>query len=332
MTNLFTWLETGPMVASWLTLLVAFALLAKCAGLFVESAVGIAERFRVPKLVIGIVLVSVATTTPELSVSAMAALRGNPEMALGNAVGSVICNCGIALALCGLLSSAPVPVLPAVFKSAAFFLVITMVVMMVFVLRDGMLGRIEGLGLMLILAGYLGFLVREYRRGRLFGLDPIEAETSVAVHSWPMLGLLFAAGLAGVLLSGKFVVVASVRIAQGFGVPESVIAMTLVALGTSIPEVSTSVIAAIKGQGALSVGNIMGANIMNICWVAGASAVLNPLSLARREILFMFPAMLVMVVLTLGVLRSRSELSRMEGAALFLVYLVYLGSSLVVFR
>jgi cation:H+ antiporter len=115
------------------------------------------------------------------------------------------------------------------------------------------------------------------------------------------------------------------------GLPESVIALTLVALGTSIPEVATSITAARKGEGELSIGNILGANIMNVCWVAGASAVVNPLILGGREILFMFPAMLVMVAATLGVLRSHHELSRKEGLLLCGLYVLYLVSFALMF-
>ena len=110
------------------------------------------------------------------------------------------------------------------------------------------------------------------------------------------------------------------------------IALTLVALGTSIPEVATSVVSAIKGQGALSVGNILGANIMNICWVAGSSSLANPLSLSRREINFMFPAMFIMVAVTLFVLHTSQALSRREGAVLFGVYCLYIASFFLVFQ
>lgn len=328
--GVFTYIEQESVWVSWVVLAVAFAVLAKCADLFVDSAVGIAARLHLPKLVIGIVLVSVATTSPELSVSLMAALRGSPEMALGNAIGSIICNCGIALALCGVFSKTPVPVLKNAFRTAGGFLVFTAILCALFVGFDLTLSRLEGGILLLCFAGYLGLLVRQYKQGHL--REMVEAEVAELSSSVPVLVLFFVVGLGGVILSSKFVVVTSVTIAKSMGVPEAVIALTLVALGTSIPEVATSVVAAIKGQGALSVGNILGANIMNICWVAGASALANPLSLSRREINFMFPAMFIIVAVTVFVLHTSEALSRREGAVLFGVYCLYIASFFLAFQ
>lgn len=328
--GVFTYIEQAPVLVSWLVLAVAFAILAKCADLFVDSAVGIAERLHLPKLVIGIVLVSVATTSPELSVSMMAALRGMPEMALGNAIGSVICNSGVALALCAVFSKTAVPVLKNAFRTAGGFLVFSGILCALFVGFDLTLSRIEGGILLLCFAGYLGFLVRQYKQCRI--REVIEADVADVAKPALALLLLFLVGLAGVIFSSKFVVVTSVTIAKRMGVPEAVIALTLVALGTSIPEVATSVVSAIKGQGALSVGNILGANIMNICWVAGASSLANPLSLSRREINFMFPAMFIMVAVTLFVLHTSQALSRREGAVLFGMYGLYIASFFLFFQ
>ena len=132
------------LILAWAVILVAFVILARCAGLFVDAAVRIANRLQVPKLVIGIVLVSLATTAPELSVSLMSALRGQPEMALGNAVGSVICDDGLALALAGVLAVAPIMVMPIVLKTSGFFLILVQLLAFAFVAFDGTLGRAEG--------------------------------------------------------------------------------------------------------------------------------------------------------------------------------------------
>lgn len=330
LSDLFSFIQDGRILWAWVALAASFAVLAKCADLFVDSAVGIADRLKIPKIVIGIVLVSLATTSPELSVSMMAALEGKPEMALGNAVGSVICNAGVALALCAVFSKMPVPVLRHAFRTAGGFLVFSSLLAFLFIAVDGTLGRLEGALLLLCFAGYLGFLVQQYRRGHL---SEALSDTVAPLSKRPLLLVLqFAVGLGGVILSSKFVVVSAVKIANHMGVPEAVISLTLVALGTSIPEVATSVVSAIKGQGALSIGNILGANIMNICWVAGASALANPLTLSRREIYFMFPAMFIMIAVTLFVLHTKKALSRREGVVLFLVYLAYLASFLAVFR
>ncbi len=327
--DLMMWIQTGSVWISWVVLLVAFFGLAKSANFFVDSATGIATRLRIPKLVIGLVLVSFATTTPELSVSLMAAQYGNPEMALGNAVGSVICNCGLALGICGLLSRKPVPVMRRVFLHAAGFLVLSCCLLFFFVWRDGVLNRLEGFLLFGVFILYSFVLLRQYRCGDMQE-DAFTQTLGTAARSMFYLLFTFLIGLGGVILASRFVVVAAATIATRIGVPESIVALTLVALGTSVPEVATSVAAAIKGEGALSVGNILGANIMNVCWVAGISAVANPLVISRQEIILMFPALLVMVLATVIVLYTRDTLSRLEGAFLLSGYGVYVVSFFVI--
>ena len=327
---IFVWIETGASWIAWVVLLVAFFVLAKSADAFVESAVGWATWLRVPKLVIGLILVSFATTAPELSVSVMAARHGNPEMALGNAIGSVICNCGIALGLCGLLSRNPVPVLRRVFLNTAFFLLLACLLLLFFVWRDQVLGRWEGVGLLVVFVAYLGVLFHQYRSGDMQELVVTERIALPRSRSlWYLTGA-FVLGLGGVILASRFVVLSAVTLATRLGVPESIIALTLVALGTSVPEVATSVTAAIKGEGALSVGNILGANIMNICWVAGASAIVNPLQISPREMVLMFPALFLIVSSAMVVLYTRESLSRIEGAVLLGGYGLYMVSFFVV--
>mgnify|MGYP000139883934 FL=1 len=320
-------IETGPTGLAWLALLLAFGALAKCAAFFVDSAVSMAVRLQIPRLVVGLVLVSLATTTPELSVSLIAALRGRPEMALGNAVGSVIGNCGVALALCGIFAPRPVPVLRPVFRQTAGVLTAAMVLLGLFVLPDATLGRGEGVVLLGGFVVYLALLVWRYRHGGA----TIEAEAVDRGGSWPGLVARFVLGVGGVILASRFVVASAITLAHRFGVPEAVIALTLVALGTSIPEIATSVTSAWKGQGALSVGNILGANIMNIGWVAAASAIAHPLTLDRRSVGFMFPAMGLIVAATFYVLNSSAALSRREGFLLLALYGAYLAGFLWVF-
>jgi len=321
----------GSLPAAWVVLVLAFALLAKCAYMFVDSAVGLAARFKIPKLVIGIVLVSLATTAPELSVSLTAALRGQPEMALGNAIGSIICNTGLALAFCAVLSRAPVPVIPHVLKTSGGFLFSVAVLCFVFVALDYRLARWEGLLLIALFWGYMGFLFRQHRGGRLNDDAGIEGPQIRRQMSGPWLFLLLAAGLGGIVLASVFIITSAVTIARSFGIPEAVIALTLVALGTSIPEAATCVAAARKNEGALAVGNILGANIMNVCWVAGASAIANPLVLTAKETCFMFPAMFVILGTSLLMLGAKYRLSRRQGVILFGLYVLYLASFFFLF-
>lgn len=333
MNGVFKWIETAPAYVPWLVLAGALLVLSKGADLFVESAVALARGLKVPRLIIGIVLVSFATTSPELSVSLFSAIQGRPEMALGNAVGSVICNVGVALALCGALSPRPVPVIPRVLRRTGGFLAFVAVLSFALVVNDGVLGRGEGALLFACFAGYLALSYREHKRGEFSEQAASEAaggDGGAVMGIGRALGV-FMVAIAVVIVASRFTVASAVVIAVTLRIPESVIALTLVALGTSVPEVATSIKAARKGHGELSVGNILGANIMNICWVAGASSMANPLALPRRELFFMFPAMLITLAATFWVLRTHRSLSRQEGVALFVLYLVYLASFIVLF-
>ncbi len=321
---------THPGVA-WVVLIAMFVVLAKCADIFVESAVAIAEKLDVPKLVIGIVLVSLATTAPELTVSLVAALKGDPEVALGNAIGSVICD-NVALGFAGVLSVAPIVVMPRVLRTSGIFLVVIMVTSFLFVAWDFTLSRWEGLVLLVLFIGYVANLFRLHKKGELKG-EEIEEDIPADIRrkSIPALLVLFALGLIGIIGSSDFIVVSAKSIAISINIPQSVIALTLIAFGTSVPEVATCIAAARKGHGEIAIGNILGADIMNICWVAGASAVANDLTLGGKEVWFMFPAMLIMIVTMLIMLHHKHRLSRRKGAALILLYVVYLVVLILLF-
>ena len=300
-----------------------FVLLFKCADLFVDAAVGIAEHLRIPRLVIGLVLVSLATTAPELAVSITAALRGIPEIALGNAIGSVLCDDGLALGLAGVVAAGPIAVMPSVFRGAARFLLALSAILVLFTLPDATLGRAEGAVLLVLFAGYTVWLIRQQRREPPpAGLVPAHTR-----HRLLVLAGMFCAALVGIIICGELVITAAVTIARAANISESVIALTLVAFGTSVPEIATCISAARKGEGAIAVGNILGADIMNICWVAGASALAHPLVLSAADIRFMLPSLCIMVLVMLGLLRHGHCLTRTKGCVLLLLYAVYLTAA-----
>lgn len=322
----------GNIIIAWATLAVAFAILAKSADLFVDGSVGLANRLRIPKLVIGIFLVSLATTGPELSVSLISALRGQPEMALGNAVGSVIVDDGLALGLAGILTVSPILIIPHVLKSAGVFLVTVQILTFLLVVQDGVLQRWEGALLVALFFAYTTYHFRQHRSGRF--KDDLDLELVEQAAHMPLAKMIayFVLGITGIILTGSFIITAATTIARSAGIPEAVIALTLVALGTSIPEVATCIAAARKGEGALAVGNIIGADIMNICWIAGASAIANDLALEHSDIYFMFPAMFIIVGAMLLMLRQGYRLTRAKGAALLLLYAAYIGSFWLIYR
>jgi cation:H+ antiporter len=318
------WMAGSPWAAA-VVLLGAFAVLAKSADLFVGSSVALANRFRIPRLVIGLVLVSLATTMPELTVSTLSAARGIPEMAMGNAVGSIICNTGLGLALCALVSAAPVAVIPHVLKTSGGFLLAVALLALGFTLPDRTLSGWEGLVLVILSSGYFAYLFRQHTIGRYHDDVDLEAADDHLHLPLPRLAFLFALALAGIFFSSDLVVGSATVIARAFGVPESVIALTLVAFGTSIPEVMTCVAAARRREGALAIGNILGANIINICWVTGFSSLIQDLTLSPRELALMFPAMFAILLVALGLLRLGYRLTRFQGIILLSLYGAYLA-------
>lgn len=322
----------GNLPASIGVLIIAFFVLAKAAHIFVDSSISVAHALKIPRLLIGIVLVSLATTAPELAVSVMSALRGSPEMALGNAVGSVICDDGLALALCGILAPSAIYVMPRVLLSSGAFLVVIYALCYGFltVWTPNVLNRGEGLILVTLFVGYMAFLYQQHRAGKVDD-DEVLEELEHTDAPLKKAAILFGLGLIGILIASEFIITAAQSIAATFHIPEAIVALTIVALGTSIPEVATCVVAARKGEGALAVGNILGADIMNICWVAGASAIANDLTVGAKETGFMFPWMFAIVALMLGLLWWRHTLTRGKGVILLAAYVAYLASFVLVY-
>ncbi len=308
-------------------MIASFGVLAKSADWLVDGAVDLARCLHVPAILIGIVLVSLGTTAPELAVSMNAALRGEPELALGNAVGSVIYDDGIALPLAVLFAPAAIVIDSTVLRSAAIFLIVVDLVAYALCL-DGVLARGEGL---VLVAGFLAYLVYSYfeqKRKRTRGEEP--APEDGQPRGWGAIVALFLGGLAGVLFSAEWIVVSAPIIGTALGVHPVIIGLTVVAFGTSVPEIATCIIAARKGQGALAAGNILGADILNICWIAGASAVANPLVVKPDIVNFMFPCMLVIVFTMLGLMRMGHQLQRWKGVVLMVLCIAYLSALVIV--
>jgi cation:H+ antiporter len=331
--NPLSQLIAGHLSIAWIVLIVAFAILAKAADLFVTSSVSIAWRFNIPKLVIGLVLVSLATSAPELAVSFLASLKGSTSMAFGNAMGSVICNEGLGIGLAALLAATAIPVIPKALKTSGGFLAFSAFLLFVFVTPDNTLSRGEGFTLLILFAGYTTFLIRAQMRGEFqdgFAPDDVAPKA----NDWPMWKLvgLLAFSLILIVLCGDLIVQSASKIASAFGVSDAVIGLTVVALGTSIPEVATCVTAARKGHGELAVGTILGSDIINLCCVAGGAAAVRPLHISPHDWQFMFPVVFIIIATTLTFSRSYHRLSKKEGAALITLYAGYLLSLFILFR
>jgi cation:H+ antiporter len=314
-----------------LVLAATFLIIYKAADFLVDGAVGIAYRLNVPKIVIGVVLVGFGTTAPEFTVSVLSAIRGFPEIALGNAVGSVIVDDTLALGL-GIVV-APVAIRVERRSLRLFGLFLICIDVLAFALSlNGIISRWEGMILLGILSVYLAYVVHtENRKRKVSASVNQELAEHIKAGGIGLQALRFLIGLAGVILASELLIDSAVFVAKYFGASETVIGLTLVAIGTSIPEIVTCIVAGRRGHGDLALGDIIGADILNVLWIIGAASVANPIQVEKRVIFFAFPWMLGVVVLMLALARWRYTLQRWKGFVLAGVYLLYLTISIARF-
>ncbi len=292
----------------------------------VDGAAGIARRFRLPELLIGATVVSVGTTLPEVMVSATSALTGHGDMAYGNAIGSVICNTALIAALTiavapGLVSRQTIRIpLLFFFGSAILFAVVAY--------TTGYFSRPLGIVMLVIFLAYLAVNVLGMRKVPDTGGTGKEAGQGGRQASLLTQIILVAAGAALITVGAGLLVDNGTLIAQAMGVPESVIALTFMALGTSLPELVTAVTSLIKGHGALSLGNVIGANVFNLVLVCGVAMTVSPFGIPADSMMFGYPASLileiplmfaVMLILSIPAL-TKGRLYRAQGILLLAVY------------
>lgn len=290
----------------------------KGADLFTDAAVWIARKTGIPREIIGATIVSLATTLPEFSVSVYASSTGHSAMSLGNAVGSNIFNIGFILGLSLLIHSCPINHTIHVRQST--FMLGAGILSLILAL-DGTISRLDGLILFALLVIYVTYIMRGQRARRANNGNPGGGTPSINLkRNW----LKFLVGAAAVVAGSRVAVVAGIDLAHLLGVPEIVIGLTLVAAGTSLPELVTSLTSTLKGYQELSVGNIMGAGLLNISWVTAMSAIVRPIPIDFANLGIDFPFMLVMMTLLVIFGLTKNRLDRWEGFILLLVYGMYL--------
>ena len=306
---------------------VGLVLLIKGGDWFVDGATGIARRYHVPELLIGATVVSIGTTLPEVMVSAQSALTGHGEIAYGNAIGSIICNTALISAIT--FTVRPQSVDKKTIRMPVLFFFIAAAIYCVTAYLIGYFYRPLGLVLLAIFLLYMFMTVRQMT-GQSQPQEPEEEESQKESPLWKDL-LLLVVGAVLIAIGADLLVDNGTLIAQGLGVPESVIALTFVALGTSLPELVTAITSLIKGHGALSLGNIIGANLFNLVLVSGVSVALSPFAVPASKtvagynasLLIDIPVMLfVMSFMTLPAL-VRGKLTRTQGIILLAVYFTF---------
>lgn len=327
-------LDTMPIIVLGLIIAGMLFVLSKGADILVDQAVSLSVQWGVPKMIIGATIVSLGTTLPEASVSVLAAINGNPDLALGNAIGSIIADTGLIIGLAALIGKLPVDQIivkrQGRIQVAAGFL-LALVSIPIFTQGQGNISQWMGGVFIILLIVYIYFSIKWSKTSSL-NQDSIQIggldESTKAESKSPLFIRILK------LLSGIFLVIASSKIlipsveitAVRIGIPQSIIAATLVALGTSLPELVTAITAVRKGHGELAVGNIVGADILNVLFVVGSAAAVTsggldvPVSFYKLQI----PTMLIILVAFRLFTRGKNEqITKLEGLTLLLIYVVY---------
>ncbi len=324
-----------PVWLNILLLLIGLAIITKGADKFVDSAVVIAERTWVPKVIIGATIVSLGTTFPEFSVSVMAGFLDRPQTTMGDAIGSTICNIGLILGICLLIR--PIVVQRRLYWQQGAIMVLAGVV--IFLLSiDGYLSRWDALILTAGIVGYAYYSIRQARLARQNAKDRVaDIEQTLEAVAAPAYSLKravvwFILGAASVVVGATLVVQNAVVIADWLGVPELVIGLTVVALGTSLPELVTGLTATIKGHGEIVVGNMIGADILDIFWVRGLGGIgFSLLPVERQTMVLDYPVMLILMVLLLIFGVTGKQLGRWQGGVFVAIYGIYLALMFLLF-
>lgn len=314
-------------------LIVGFTFLIKGADLFVGSSSRIAKKIGIPSVIVGLTIVSLGTSAPELAVSSISALQGNNGIAIGNVLGSNIFNTLVVLG--GTAITMPLIINKKLIKRDFFFNLI--IVCLIYILafgitlsgNDGILTRIEGFLLLLICIFYTIILIKSASKSNN---DKNTKESSKEeldkIKIWPNVFKIII-GIVGIILGGNLVVNGATEIAYSIGMSEKLVGLTIVAVGTSLPELVTSIVAALKGETEIAIGNVLGSNIFNILLILGLSSTINPIvvtgNLSIDLMFLLFSTVVIGFLIYLNKGNDIKKLSRSEGTILVLLYVVYLS-------
>ncbi|MGL5914031.1 MAG: calcium/sodium antiporter [Bacteroidales bacterium] len=294
----------------------------------VNGASQLASRFGLSEMMIGLTVVAIGTSMPELTVNIFSAINGFTDLAMGNVIGSNMCNTLLVLGVTALIK--PINIergtkffdIPFNFFVVLLLLLFANDMLLSSVQSQDLLSRSEGAVLILFL---LIFIVYSYKQSSKGIPAPIATENTAQTppHLAKSIGLVLI-GLTGLVVGGDFLVSSAVNIATNWGVSEKIIGLTIVAIGTSLPELATSVVATLKGKTAIAVGNIMGSNIFNVLFVLGTTAVVHemPISTSNLDILMMLVASLMLIFVAFGF--SKNKIARFEGGFFLVAYIAYL--------
>lgn len=313
-------------MVSILMLVVGFVFLVKGADFFVEGASDIAKKLGIPSIVIGLTIVALGTSLPELAVSVTAAMKGSNDIALGNVTGSNIVNLLVVVGLAAVIR--PIHVQRSVMKRDYTMALVMAVLMLVcsaeiFLGRESAaLSRLDGCILLAVMVLYMYSLIRHAVRNRI-------AENFGISRPLPLSIVFCVIGAAAIVGGGQMVVNAATDLAYRFGMSETLVGLTIVAIGTSLPELMTSVIAAKKGESDIALGNVVGSNILNVGFILGLSSTIHPISVKMVNV-YDIIILIAVTALFFFPLWKKERVSRLTGALMIVIYLIY--TAYIIFR
>lgn len=316
-------------------LLLGLVLILGGANFLTDGSAAVAQRFRVPEFIIGLTVIAVGTSTPELVVSVLSAIAGKSDVAIGNVVGSNIFNVFVIVGICALIR--PLPLTPGnIRRDIPFGMLGSLLLFCVACDRflgfgdADRIGRAEGVAMFLLYILVMWYTVKHAERpvapeATSDTVHPAESKQKPSVKLW-LAVVMIVGGLGALIGGGELFLDGATRIARRLGVSESVIAITLVAGGTSLPELASSVVSLLKGRSEMALGNVLGSNIANILLILGVSATIHPLSMGGITLVDMLMVVLSSLVLFLAAFTFRRKaVDRVEGVLFLAIYIVYIG-------
>lgn len=315
------------MLLSLLAVVVGLAILVYSADVFIDGAVAVATKYHMPKMLIGALIIGVGTSAPELVVSALSALSGSPGLALGNAYGSNIVNIMLVLGLTLLIS--PITIQKQVVKSDFLWLIVV-TILSVFLLLDGHLGRLDAFILIAAMLANITAQIISAKKSKQSVTEQTQNDDELPNPNNIKIGqslLKLVVGLVILILSSRLIVWGAVELAKLWGLPDLIIGLTIVAIGTSLPELVSSIIAARRGEFEMALGNVLGSNLFNTLAVVGLAAIIAPMQVSAeiisRDIVVMCAITAVLFLLCLNALRTNGKIGRLAGAFLVLCFIGY---------
>ena len=309
------------MFLSVILIIIGFVLLIVGADILVDGSSGMAKKFHIPEIIIGLTIVSIGTSMPELFVSITSALDGYSDMAIGNIIGSNISNLLLILGLSATIK-------PVIFQKETRLYEIPMclfvtIILMIFCNTNGGISKIEAIGLLVLFCAFIGYTI--YMGKRESQKEIVEIKTEEKENSIIKNIIFVLLGICGLKIGGDLVVNNAVNVANHFNWSEKLISLTILAIGTSLPELVTSVTAAIKGNSDIAIGNIIGSNIFNILLIIGVSALITPITY-NFSYNFDFSVLIVssIILAIFPFIPPKDKMSRFNGIVYLLIYIAYL--------